>query len=571
MNLFTNMKVGLKLGVLILIAFVSLGAVGGIGYYYLQHSSQVMNAMYKERLVPITVLSEIRSNANAINGAVLELMLTTNTSKKQELRNFIADRAAKNNEHMAVIEKLHLDEKAQELLAKIKALQQTNRDTRTRIIDFAMKNANSDAYVLYTNSLLPLTNEYTDNLRYMAEYYSNLSDQMNEDTQTAETKAMLIIVGILAGSLLLLGVSGLVIGRMITKPLQLMVSACQEMADGDFRNRPRQFLGADEIGQVDIALVSMRDSIRSILKQVQEASEQVAASSEELTASADQSAQAVTQVASSISDISQGAEKNLSAVEETAAIVEQISSGIQQAAADTNQAAGNSLQAAEKAREGEATVEKAVNQMKRIEQTVSNSAHVVAKLGDRSKEIGQIIDAISGIAGQTNLLALNAAIEAARAGEQGRGFAVVAEEVRKLAEQSQDAAKQIAALISEIQQDTDLAVVAMSEGNREVKGGTEVVTLAGQAFKDITQLVMRTAEQVKGSSAAMQQIANGSRRVVGSVKIIDELSREAVGQAQNVSAATEEQSASMEQIAASSQGLAKMAQNLQTAVSRFQI
>ncbi|MPN19902.1 Methyl-accepting chemotaxis protein McpB [bioreactor metagenome] len=248
-----------------------------------------------------------------------------------------------------------------------------------------------------------------------------------------------------------------------------------------------------------------------------------------------------------------------------------MSAGIQQVAASTNQVSGNSFQASETAKEGQRSVEKAVSQMASIEQTVNNSAHVVTKLGERSKEIGQIVDTISGIAGQTNLLALNAAIEAARAGEQGRGFAVVAEEVRKLAEQSQEAAKQIATLISEIQGDTDKAVVAMSEGTREVKVGTEVVNSAGLAFKEIAALILQVSEQVKESSAAMQQMAGGSQQIVTSVKQIDGLSKAAVEKSQTVSAATEEQSASLEEIAVASQSLAKLAQGLQTAVSHFQI
>ena len=248
-----------------------------------------------------------------------------------------------------------------------------------------------------------------------------------------------------------------------------------------------------------------------------------------------------------------------------------MSAGIQQAAASSNQVFEHSARAVDKAKEGDKSVVKAISQMAHIEQTVNNSAQVVARLGERSKEIGQIVDTISGIAGQTNLLALNAAIEAARAGEQGRGFAVVAEEVRKLAEQSQEAAKHIAALISEIQGDTDKAVVAMGEGTREVKIGTEVVTTAGKAFEEIATLVTNVSGEVKKVSAVMQQMADGSQQIVTSMKEIDGYSKAAVGQAQTVSAGTEEQAASMEEIASSSQSLAKLAQDLNVAVSKFRI
>jgi methyl-accepting chemotaxis protein len=248
-----------------------------------------------------------------------------------------------------------------------------------------------------------------------------------------------------------------------------------------------------------------------------------------------------------------------------------MSAGIQQIAANTNQVAAQSAQAANKAKEGDKAVVKAVTQMVQVENTVNTSAQVVAKLGERSKEIGQIVDTISGIAGQTNLLALNAAIEAARAGEQGRGFAVVAEEVRKLAEQSQEAARKIAELIGEIQGDTDKAVLAMNEGTREVKNGNEVVNAAGTAFKEIAELVTQVSGQVREISAAIQQMASGSQQIVGAVKKIDLLSKKSADEAQSVSAATEEQLASMEEIAASSQALVIMAKELTKAVGEFKV
>ncbi|MBP2657756.1 MAG: methyl-accepting chemotaxis sensory transducer, partial [Firmicutes bacterium] len=170
-----------------------------------------------------------------------------------------------------------------------------------------------------------------------------------------------------------------------------------------------------------------------------------------------------------------------------------------------------------------------------------------------------------------NLLALNAAIEAARAGEQGRGFAVVAEEVRKLAEQSQDAAKQIAALIGEIQGDTDKAVNAMNDGTREVKVGAEVVNASGKAFQEIADLIYKVSNQIKEISTEIEQMAVGSQRIVESVKQIDTLSKKASGEAQTVSAATQEQSASMQEVASSSQALANLAMDLRQAVGKFHI
>ena len=356
----------------------------------------------------------------------------------------------------------------------------------------------------------------------------------------------------------------------ITKPLQALVDASEQISNGDLRvNIP--ITSQDEFGKLSISFNKMSNSLRKFLQQMRQTGEQLSASSEQLSSSAHESAQASTQVAESISDVAHSVELQLNAIDNTVSTIQDMSKSIEQAATTTKQVFKQSAEATEKAGDGSNAINKAVNQMAQIEQTVNTSAQVVAKLGERSKEIGQIVDTISGIASQTNLLALNAAIEAARAGEQGRGFAVVADEVRKLAEQSQYAAKQIASLITEIQKDTDKAVVTMNDGTREVKMGAEVVDVAGKAFKEIVVLVTQVSERVKEFSSSTNDMSNGSQQIVTAMNKIDEMSKKVAGESQMVSAATEEQSASMEEIASASQLLLKAAQDLQNEVSKFKL
>jgi methyl-accepting chemotaxis protein len=391
-----------------------------------------------------------------------------------------------------------------------------------------------------------------------------------EATRATDNLAHTMII--LAVVCLILTIAAIVlVARHIAKPIGVILAECLLLAQGDLRERAAQVTSEDEIGQLAQGFRQMRTQLRELIGKVHTQAEQLAASSEELTASAEQSAQAATQVAVSITEVATGASSQMTAAHEATEVVEEMSAGIQQVAATTNEVAGQSAQAAVKAQEGSDAVHQAVSQMANIESTVNSSAKVVAELGERSQEIGQIVGTIAGIAGQTNLLALNAAIEAARAGEQGRGFAVVAEEVRKLAEQSQAATEQIAALINGIQGDTEKAVQAMDAGTREVKVGAEVVTTAGRAFQEIVGLVSQVSEQVGGISKAIDRMAASSQQIVGSVNRIDGLSKQAAGEAETVSAATEEQSASMEEIAASSQGLAKLATELQAAVGRFRL
>lgn len=470
-------------------------------------------------------------------------------------------------------EQTGLDRAEADILKKLREEYNSYSQSRNAIINLSLQSGKNPAeiYAIYAQAIVPRVDAFQGYMRELADYSIQKAQDKNTQSQADFERFRLLILGIFITAITLFLLCSWLIAGMITKPVHTMVSEVRELADGDFRAKPRKIGTRDEIGQLAGALSGMRDKLREMMQKVNTSAGQVAASSEELTASAEQAALAANQIASSITAVAAGASEQSLAANASLTVVEQLSAGIQQIAANTSQAAARSTQAVDKAGNGGHTVEKAVMQMAHIDETVHSSAQVVAKLGERSNEIGQIVNTISGLAGQTNLLALNAAIEAARAGEQGRGFAVVAEEVRKLAEQSQDAAKKIAGLIAEIQADTDKAVVAMSDGTREVKTGIEAVNAAGTVFQEIAALVAEVSEQVKEISAAIHKMAAGSQQLVASADRIDELSKQSAGESQSVSAATEQQLASMEEIAASSEALSELARELQAAAIQFRV
>lgn len=371
--------------------------------------------------------------------------------------------------------------------------------------------------------------------------------------------------------LLISGSAAYLFGIKFVRPILITNQEMRLVAEGNLEKRCIAVQSTDEIGQMVESFLVMRDALATIVAKVNQESQQVAAASEELNAEAEQSAKVSNQIAVSTTEVAGHTDKQKLLVDETAEVVRQMCQNIQKVSDNINMLSTQSVRASEAAKDGGKTVEDAIKHMGKIECTVSSSAKVVAQLGVRSKEIGQFVDAISSIAGQTNLLALNAAIEAARAGEQGRGFAVVAEEVRKLAEQSQQATERIAKLISEIQSETNQAVIAMDEGTRDVKDGAGIVSKAGNAFYEIIQLISNLALQANENFKSIDKLNTGSQTIVAVVQQLDELTATINGEVQTMSAATEEQSASTEEISSSSRTLAKMAEDLQVVVGKFHI
>ncbi len=393
---------------------------------------------------------------------------------------------------------------------------------------------------------------------------------VSEATGALDTLTMISLITIA----IVLVIAAIIIAwfaRRIAKPLRTLEAAATRIAGGDLTLIKTNVDSNDEIGRLGRAFETMTQNLRGLIRQVSSATEQLAASSEELTASAEQSAQASTSVAASINDISQGSEKQVSAVNETSSIVQEISATMEEVSATAAEMATMSEQAAGAAMEGTTSVDRAVSQMGAVSVGAKQAQTAAVELKASSAQIGEIVGLISTIAGQTNLLALNAAIEAARAGEQGRGFAVVADEVRKLAEQSETAARQIKTLVGSNHDSIGKVVEAIDIAIKDISQGVELVNVAGTNFSAINGQVRQVTDQVASIAKAINEAAVGSQRIVISIKDVETVSRASAAEAQTVSAATEEQSASMEEIAASSQALAKLAMDLQAAVSKFRV
>ncbi|WP_412856325.1 methyl-accepting chemotaxis protein [Bacillus sp. 179-C3.3 HS] len=315
----------------------------------------------------------------------------------------------------------------------------------------------------------------------------------------------------------------------------------------------------------------MVDSLRSLIGAVQSSVENVASSSEELTASAEQTSKATEHITLSIEQFSNGNEAQNEKVEASTNQLVSMNEGIQGMSHTSSEVAKVSQQSTEAAGQGGRIVENTANQMKHIDTTVQQAEQVLKELEDKSKDITSILSVINGIADQTNLLALNAAIEAARAGESGRGFSVVAEEVRKLAVQSADSAKEIENLIQEIVYEISKSQDMFKAVNREVHAGLDMTEEAKESFRNIFEAAEGMAKKLTQLNDTAGELSSGSQLVSQAMQEMREVSRESAANIQDIAASAEEQLASMEEISSSSVTLANMAEELKDLTSRFKL
>lgn|SRR5574340_809350 len=351
--------------------------------------------------------------------------------------------------------------------------------------------------------------------------------------------------GLMAGMVvIIMTVTYFLLRNIVLKPLARMSEISKDIAkgEGDLTKRvPCE--GNDEIAHMGGYFNEFIEKLQQMIKKVAHVTDKVASASVELSATAE--------------EISKGTDTLTSRASQTAAAVEEMNATVGQVAQNSGKAASLAQDTVKTAQDGGTVVSSTISGMQQLSDAVTNSATIISELGKSSDQIGEIVRTIEDIADQTNLLALNAAIEAARAGEQGRGFAVVADEVRKLAERTTKATKEIGDMIRQIQHDTRGAVDSMQQGTQKVTAGVDLVNKTGEALSQIVRMVSESADMIRQIAVASEEQSVATQQIASDIE--------------QVAKVTKESSSGAHESAKASQDLSQLAVELQGIVGGFKI
>lgn len=536
-----NMTIKKRLtgGLGIIIAFMVV--LIGIGTWSLQNINSKLSQIVNVNNEKILLAQNIQNAVAAIDRSALIIALVNDVNITKSLQDGMEEQRALYNTSVGKFEKIETTKKGKDLIADIKDnFDITQATIKTVVEDIAAGNTQK-ARDMLTGSL-EVSKRLSEACTNLVQYQGEQTSADGKAAQRTYRTAFILLVACGIVVLVIAVVLALWLTGSITRPLSQGVSVAQKIAEGDLTAQI-EVSGTDETGQLMSAMKNMVTKLQSIIGEVKTAAFNIASASHQLNASSELMSKGAGEQAGRAAQVATASEE----MSQTVLDIAKNTSSIESSAIDTTQLAKN----------GETVVNRSVDKVKSIAKTIDQSALLIKSLGERSNQIGEIINVINDIADQTNLLALNAAIEAARAGEQGRGFAVVADEVRKLAERTGNSTAEIGNMVKSIQDEVRQVVVSMENITKEVKAGVDLSTEAGGVLRNIVESVDKLHLMVQQIASATEEMASTSEEINKDIEMISSLSKETSG--------------SSEQIAKASGELSQLSVNLEDVVKGFTV
>ena len=521
MHVLRNFSTRAKVLFLVILCALFLAAVATVGYRTNRGTSLALDDTYRNMLLPVLWLNDTRSQTRAVESDLYALMLTTDPEENKRLVADIGRRREQNNKNLENYEAADLEDVEKEHLAKAKNNLEASRGALKTSLELAVANRNAEAYEEFQRNGKKPLEDFMNEIRWLAEFNAQLAEKKNEEATEAADRAEMFLLLLSLTAVVLAVLLGMLVARAVARPLGDLVRGVDRFAEGDLTVR-FDAQGKDEVAQMGAALERMALRLRESMGRIAEASRTLDSQSQTFAASVDEAGSGVRDAEAGAKALSGQMETLAAAAEEINASVEEVAAGAQTTAHKSTEIAEEVDGARSAGSDGVTAVRHAVASIREVAREAQESASFVKALGDRARQIQGFVSQIGGIADQTNLLALNAAIEAARAGEAGRGFAVVAEEVRKLAEESAQAARNIADLAGTITRDLDGVLASVG---RNAASSLESSGLAEATEGKIDQMIRRLdqiAQATQDLAAVSEEQAASAEEIARAVQDVAE-------------------------------------------------